>query len=252
MDKTTTANTPMRFHIYSAIYKHTLMPQSRRVASPRAVKLTKKEQLSKALRAFHDDEHDYIRALHKKHESRTATAREKQIICDRKSRNEGMTQEELVKWARLYLNLDIGQSTISRTLAQREKHDDLVSADRASVRRQTSVKYPDIEEKVAAWFFKYEACVNLTSDLIRKKAERIRDDLGVPDDKFKASTGWLDGFKARHNITKRSRFGESGDVDMTIVEAERPKLCEVLDNVNWSCIYNMDETALFYQQEVGF
>ncbi len=162
-----------------------------------------------------------------------------------------MTQDSLVKWARLYLNLEIGQSTISRMLSQREKHDELVSSAKANVRRQASVKYQDLEERVLAWFYKYEHCVNMTGYLIRKKAELVRDDLGVPEEKFMASPGWLDGFKDRHHISKKKRFGESGDVDKAVVAAERPKLCEILDDVDWSCIYNMDETALFYQQEVG-
>jgi hypothetical protein len=68
---------------------------------------------------------------------------------------------------------------------------------------------------------------------------------------FKASSGWLDGFKRRHGIKDRRRYGESGDVDMDLVENECPKIKAILDRFHWRDIYNMDETGLFFQREVG-
>jgi hypothetical protein len=114
------------------------------------------------------------------------------------------------------------------------------------------VKYPEIEEKLVEWFDKYQHCINMTGDLIRRKAERLRDKTGISENDMKVSSGWLDAFKRRHGIREHRRFGESGDVDMALVETERPLIREILDKYDWSDIYNMDETGLFYQQEVFF
>ncbi|KAI8596255.1 DDE superfamily endonuclease-domain-containing protein [Dissophora ornata] len=52
-----------------------------------------------------------------------------------------------------------------------------------------SVTFPEIEDKVTEGFFEYQHYVNMTGELIRKKAERARDDLDISEAEFKASTG---------------------------------------------------------------
>jgi hypothetical protein len=39
----------------------------------------------------------------------------------------------------------------------------------------------------------------------------------LKNDQFKASTGWLDSFKKRHNIVWNEICGESKDVDESVV-----------------------------------
>jgi hypothetical protein len=39
----------------------------------------------------------------------------------------------------------------------------------------------------------------------------------LENDQFKASTGWLDSFKKRHNIVQNGACGESKDVDESVV-----------------------------------
>jgi len=211
------------------------------------VKLSKTEQLRKALRAFHSDDHQYIRDLHNQRPDRTAYQRERNLVCNQKAKDSRLTQKDLINWAKLYLNLKVSQPTISRWLLDEANEGPLLT----NVKRRVSVKYPELEKNLMGWFDKYQHCVNMTGDLIRRKAERIRDRLGIEENNLALSGGWLDSFKKRHGIGQHRRFGESGDVDMELVESLRPEIRKLLDRYSWSDIYNMDETSLFYQKEVG-
>jgi hypothetical protein len=60
------------------------------------------------------------------------------------------------------------------------------------------------------------------------------------NDQFKASTGWLDSFKKRHNIVWNGVCGESKQVDKNVVSEYKPKLPEPKN------IYNADKTGLLF------
>lgn len=226
-------------------------PEKRRqnIILRRVVKLSKDEQLKKALKAFPSTDHSYIRGLHQKPQKRTPSERERKLICN-KSESDDPTQESLVNWAKLYLNLDVSQPTVSRLLKKSASYRDPMPETLDDVRRKAPPRFPEIDDRVARWFLKYQGSVNMTGHLIKKKAEKYRADLEIPPTEFKASEGWLTGFKKRNGIIDRSRYGESGDVDMDLVEFERPRIRAVLDSYEWCDIYNMDETGLCYQQEV--
>lgn len=212
-------------------------------------KLTKTERIHLALKEFPQSDHNFINSIHELDPGRTATKREREFIRHYKNKNgKKVNQDDLVKWTRLRLNLSVNQSTISRIL--RKKYDE-GSSNIQNVRRFVPPKFPNIDEKVAQWFFKHQHNVNMSGDLIRRKAEKIRDGLGIKPEDFKVSAGWLDGFKNRNGIRDRRRHGESGEVDMVLVESERPNLKKILDTYELKDIYNMDETGLFYQQEVS-
>ena len=67
---------------------------------------------------------------------------------------------------------------------------------------------------------------------------------------FEFSNGWLERFKARFAIKSYRRFGESGSVNMMVIENALPAIRELLDQYEWKDIYNMDETGLFYRMQV--
>ena len=64
---------------------------------------------------------------------------------------------------------------------------------------------------------------------------------------FKASNGWLERFKGRHNISSAVISGEKGCVDGIVVDDWKERLPELISGYKPDDIYNMDETGLFYR-----
>ena len=62
----------------------------------------------------------------------------------------------------------------------------------------------------------------VTGPLLQLQARRYAERLQVLE--FKASDGWLNSFKVRHNISLRSIHGESDDVDPITVQDWKAKL----------------------------
>ncbi|RNA05487.1 tigger transposable element-derived 6-like [Brachionus plicatilis] len=78
--------------------------------------------------------------------------------------------------------------------------------------------YVKIKEALDHWFKSVLAYKNITLNdpLIQAQAIKYATLLNQTD--FKASNGWLNGFKKRHNITFKTIVGEAGLVDPTTIE----------------------------------
>jgi Tc5 transposase DNA-binding domain len=63
----------------------------------------------------------------------------------------------------------------------------------------------------------------------------------------KFSTGWLVGFKARHNIKRRKRHGKAAQVNKEQMEEGLKKIREICTLYPLRDIFNMDETTLNYK-----
>lgn len=63
--------------------------------------------------------------------------------------------------------------------------------------------------------------------------------------------GWLDGFKARHNIKKYRQYRKSEFVDLVIVKEELQEIWEAINPYTNEDIYNIDELALFWKMTLG-
>ena len=57
--------------------------------------------------------------------------------------------------------------------------------------------------------------ININGPLIKEKTLAFTKDMGV--EAFKASNGWLDAFKNRHNIVMGTMSGERDDVKSTVI-----------------------------------
>ena len=64
---------------------------------------------------------------------------------------------------------------------------------------------------------------------------------------FKASNGWLQRFKERHNISSAVISGVKGCVDNIVVDDWKERLPDLISGYKPGDIYNMDETGLFYR-----
>ncbi|EGN92137.1 hypothetical protein SERLA73DRAFT_99702, partial [Serpula lacrymans var. lacrymans S7.3] len=70
-------------------------------------------------------------------------------------------------------------------------------------------KFPEIEEELVQWLVEVkQKNVLLTDTLIRSKAKETARNLQIPDERFKASSGWVENFKHRHGIRKGVWFGD--------------------------------------------
>ena len=67
---------------------------------------------------------------------------------------------------------------------------------------------------------------------------------------FHFSQGWLERFKSRHGIKTHRRFGESGSIDVEVVERSLESIREKLDQFPMKDVFNMDETWLFYRLQL--
>ncbi|XP_033730203.1 tigger transposable element-derived protein 4-like [Pecten maximus] len=142
----------------------------------------------------------------------------------------------------------VGKTQIDRILKRKSENladlEDNVAPERKRQRRPTGNE----EINNLVWEFFKDASsrrVNLSGPLLKQKALDFASDFG--NTTFKASNGWLDSFKSRHNIVFGTMSGERGDVDNSVVDNWRAKLPIICDGYSDNDIFNMDETGLFYR-----
>jgi hypothetical protein len=71
--------------------------------------------------------------------------------------------------------------------------------------------------------------------------------MGLSHNEFVASNGWLHRFKNCYGLKNINLHGEMGDVDLAAIDVEIKKLRLKLAEFNLDCIFNMDETGLFFR-----
>jgi hypothetical protein len=87
--------------------------------------------------------------------------------------------------------------------------------------------------------------IHISDPMDQSEALAVAESL--KNDQFKASTGWLDSFKKRHNIVRNGVCGESKDMDESEVSEYKSKLLELMSPYEPKNIYNADETGLFFR-----
>ncbi|KIK24504.1 hypothetical protein PISMIDRAFT_98394 [Pisolithus microcarpus 441] len=71
-------------------------------------------------------------------------------------------------------------------------------------------KFPEVEEELVNWLVQMKQQNTLLTDaLIRSKAKETARNLQIPEERFKASSGWVENFKHRHNIRKGVWLGHT-------------------------------------------
>jgi hypothetical protein len=164
-------------------------------------------------------------------------------ICRLKEANPSVKNNELAS------RYGVGEATISDILKKKEHLLSLQLNDyTASLRRERSSKYPEIEQALTIWID--QATDNnrtLSGHIVIAKAAAFAQQLDVND--FKGSQGWFNRFKKRHNVREYFRHGEANSAPLEDLPKHRSDLQELLSGWNLDDVYNCDETALYWKLE---
>lgn len=125
--------------------------------------------------------------------------------------------------------------------------DDFLTAQNTDLKSKTRApKFEKVDEMAYNWLIQSLAKkLPVSGTLLQQRAKDIADELNMPE--FKASNGWLEKFKARHNLTFVNICGESKDVEQETVDDFRAKIPELIAGYDLEDIGNIDETALFFR-----
>ncbi|EDO44738.1 predicted protein, partial [Nematostella vectensis] len=141
----------------------------------------------------------------------------------------------------------IGKTTVHEIL---KKKDDILKAYEQNVdggrkRVCTRSAYSDINRLAWQWYERMRAQGNqISGPMLQEKARTFAAELDMKD--FRASNGWLEGFRRRHGISFGASFsGYETSVNVTTEWTE--KIMEVTDGYRSTDIYNLVETGLYYR-----
>ena len=143
---------------------------------------------------------------------------------------------------------NVGRSQVNRILKRKaefmEAYEDNECLDRKRV--CVSSDYDDIDNATWLWFKRARALnMPVSGPYIQQKALELAKRYDQAN--FKASNGWLERFKGRHNISSAVTSGEKGCVDGIVVDDWKERLPDLISGYKPDDIYNMDETGLFYR-----
>ncbi|XP_008181899.1 tigger transposable element-derived protein 6-like [Acyrthosiphon pisum] len=115
--------------------------------------------------------------------------------------------------------------------------------------RRTFSKTSDgaLVDKVTFEWFCRDRSYNLpvSGSLLQEKARGVANEVGL--ESFKASNGWLQKFRERHNISFKNICGEGNSVDTSVIEKWLEKLKTLISDYEPKNIFNCDETGLFFR-----
>lgn len=116
-----------------------------------------------------------------------------------------------------------------------------------SRKRHRAEENAEVNEAVYKWYcFARERNIPLSGPLLKEEALLISRELD-PNSTFKASNGWLDSFKKRHNIKCMKVSGECADVSEETVMGWFERVQVLTSDYEPEDIWNEDESGCFYR-----
>jgi transposase len=114
-------------------------------------------------------------------------------------------------------------------------------------KRVVGAQSEELESKVFEFFVKCRSKnIPLSGPMLQEKAKLIAGSLQLQD--FKASNGWLESFRQRHNIQWKALSGESAEVNHQVSSDWKQKLPHLIADYELQNIFNADESGFFYRQ----
>ncbi|XP_060855363.1 tigger transposable element-derived protein 4-like [Metopolophium dirhodum] len=143
--------------------------------------------------------------------------------------------------------LGVGHSTISNIWKARDKIEQEFQNEKLSVKKLRNCTHTDLDNVLLRWFKNQRnLCIPINGPILQQKANELAEGLGKHS--FNCSTGWIQRFRARHNIVFSTISGESNSVNTEITQNWLEKVWpELREGYTDDQIYNADETGLFYR-----
>ena len=153
---------------------------------------------------------------------RELTLKEKISLIE-KSENEQLSCRQLAA------AFNIGKTQASTILKRKAEYTELYAENGVGERKRKVFKTgnEDINSLMWEWFQKARSVsIPVSGPMLQEKALMFAEQLGKTD--FKASNGWLDNFRKRHNITFKVVCGESADVPQETVDSWKERLSSLV------------------------
>ena len=107
-------------------------------------------------------------------------------------------------------------------------------------------EFEDVNQAMYTWYsLARQRSVPVSGPMLQEEARIIAEKMGHRQ--FKASNGWLEKFKKRHNIRQFTISGEAADVSDETVEGWQERLKSIMAGYKAEDVWNEDETGCFYR-----
>ena len=171
------------------------------------------------------------------------TAAQKKEVCLKKISSPFLKNKDLAS------EYDVSEGMICDILKAKDRWLAVdLNSYQASLRRERKLPFIKIEEALALWVEKaLEANIIISDNILSTKALDFA--FLCNEDKFKASDGWVDNFKKRHNLKTYNMHGEAASAPLKDLDAMRENLRQILKNYDPKDIFNCDETGLFWKMK---
>lgn len=116
----------------------------------------------------------------------------------------------------------------------------------ASRKRHRGTEFSDVNDAMYRWYsLARQRNVPVSGPMLQEEARVVAVQMG--HHQFKASNGWLESFKKRHNIRQFVVSGEAGDVSEETVEGWHERVKSFMVGYKAEDVWNEDETGCFYR-----
>ncbi|KAI5250654.1 DDE-domain-containing protein [Aureobasidium subglaciale] len=134
-------------------------------------------------------------------------------LRDRARLTPHVKQKELCIWFRQKYGHTPSQGTVSDSLsAKYDWLDDPEATINYEAVKLRPSNWPDLEEALITWYRQNEGQMNINYTVLGQQAARLWHEMEQYKDQTppQFSNGWLDGFKRRHNLTRRTNRKSQG------------------------------------------
>jgi hypothetical protein len=185
----------------------------------------------------------------KKRKNRNLTIKEKKEIINNKLVH-GMSNKNMSK------DFFVDVSTVSKIMSHKDKilEIDKYTLNSSKISKIDTKSILLVENILLKWINYYQKFdLPIIDNVLKFKAKHIYNKLKESDNdlpnNFNFSNGWLSRFKLRNNIIQKTLHGENEPINPDIIKKEIESLNLLLSEFDLDCIFNGDESPLYYKMK---